>query len=75
MILLKNLLERLLENFRKSYEPLFDAHIGENQTNKITKNFQKIYCEFSVDLRQTVGDSYFNKYLTIPVPRLCQVCL
>ena len=69
----------LSENFLKTDEISFRDHfviIKQKKHNHIDfTNFWKLFGEFSVIFRQTVGDSYLNKYLTILVQYVSQVYL
>ena len=72
---------KLLENFRRVVRKLMKYHSRPILTNKnITttqklKNFQKMFCEFSVNYRKTAGDSYLTEYPTILFPHFSQVYL
>ena len=63
----------LSETFQKTYGILFKARFCENQTKNITANIRKIFDEFLVNFRPTVGDSYFSKFPTILIQHFLQV--
>ena len=70
--------KKFSESCWKSSEKLWNiivkVHFCKNQTKALLLKFYK-FGEFSINFRQTVGDSYLNKYPTILVPHFPQVCL
>ena len=60
--------QRLWENFRKTDKLSLKTLFCENKTKTLPQNFGKslmVNSWFMANFRQTVGDSYLNKYPTM----------